>query len=74
MSGIYRGHRQAAGYPLTTPPEKDLSDHRGSGDNEALWNWLEKEAPHAEAAVLATDSLNYGAWWLPENTTIWKNT
>lgn len=51
---------KAAGYPLTTPPEKDLSDHRGSGDNEALWNWLEKEAPHAEAAVLATDSLNYG--------------
>lgn len=51
---------KAAGYPLTVPPEKDLSDHRGSGNNEALWNWLEKEAPHAEAAVIATDSLNYG--------------
>ena len=27
---------KAAGYPLTVPPEKDLSDHRGSGNNEAL--------------------------------------
>lgn len=51
---------KAAGYPLTTPPVKDLSDHRGSGNNEALWKWLEANAPHADAAVLSTDSLNYG--------------
>lgn len=51
---------KAAGYPLTTPPVKDLSDHRGSGDNEALWKWLEENAPHADAAILSTDSLNYG--------------
>ena len=51
---------KAAGYPLTVPPEKDLSNHRNPGDNEALWAWLEQEAPHAEAAVIATDSLNYG--------------
>ncbi|WP_337928803.1 DUF4127 family protein [Acidaminococcus timonensis] len=51
---------RAAGYPLTVPPEKDLSDQKSEGNNEALWNWLEQEAPHAEAAVIATDSLNYG--------------
>ena len=51
---------RAADYPLTVPPEKDLSDQKSEGNNEALWNWLEQEAPHAEAAVIATDSLNYG--------------
>lgn len=51
---------KAAGYPLTVPPEKYLSNHKSVGDNEGLWEWLETEAPHAEAAVIATDSLNYG--------------
>lgn len=50
----------AAGYPLTIPPSGLISNHRSSGDNEALWKWLEKEAPKAKAAVIATDSLNYG--------------
>lgn len=51
---------KAAGYPVTTPPVKYLSDRSSQGDNEKLWTWLEQEAPHAEAAVIATDSLNYG--------------
>ncbi len=51
---------KAAGYPLTVPPKEYLSNHRSVGNNEKLWQWFEKEAPHAEAAVIATDSLNYG--------------
>ena len=51
---------KAAGYPLTVPPEKYPSNHKCVGANEGLWEWLEPEAPHAEAAVIATDSLNYG--------------
>lgn len=51
---------QAAGFALTLPPNKFLSNHRSSGDNEGLWKWLEKTAPKAKAAVIATDSLNYG--------------
>jgi hypothetical protein len=51
---------KSAGYPLTVPPAKYLSNHKSTGDNEGLWEWLEREAPHADAAVIATDSLNYG--------------
>ena len=51
---------EAAGYKLSTPPEKLLSNHKDSGDIDGLWKWLEKEAPTARAAVLSTDSLNYG--------------
>lgn len=49
-----------AGYKLTVPPVKLLSNHKGDGDMEGLWKWLEAEAPTARAAVIATDSLNYG--------------
>ena len=50
----------AAGYTLTTPPAKFIASHRSYGDNSGLWKWLEKEAPTAKAAVVSTDSLNYG--------------
>lgn len=51
---------KAAGFPLTVPPREYLSGARSTGNNEKLWEWFEKEAPHADAAIIATDSLNYG--------------
>jgi len=49
-----------AGYNLAVPPVKLLSNHKDGGNMEGLWKWLEAEAPTARAAVIATDSLNYG--------------
>ena len=51
---------KAAGYPLTVPPEKILANHKDPANNDKLWAWLEEHAPHAEAAIISTDSLNYG--------------
>lgn len=51
---------KAAGYPLITPPEKILANHKDPANNDKLWSWLEEHAPHAEAAIISTDSLNYG--------------
>ncbi|MCH3950291.1 MAG: DUF4127 family protein [Acidaminococcus sp.] len=51
---------KSAGFPLTVPPREYLSGAKTTGNNEKLWEWFEKEAPHADAAIIATDSLNYG--------------
>ena len=50
----------AAGFPLTVPPKDCISDYRSGGNEIKLWKWLEQEAPSAKAAVISTDSLNYG--------------
>jgi len=50
----------AAGFPLTVPPKDCIANYRSSGNEVKLWKWLEKEAPTAKAAVVSTDSLNYG--------------
>ncbi len=49
-----------AGYNLTIPPVKLLSNHKNNSNIKELWKWLEKEAPTARAAVIATDTLTYG--------------
>jgi len=49
-----------AGYNLTIPPVKLLSNHKNNSNINELWKWLEKEAPTARAAVIATDTLTYG--------------
>jgi len=51
---------KAAGYDLNVPPAKYIANNRTSGDNNGLWKWLEANAPKAKAAVISTDSLNYG--------------
>jgi len=58
--GYVQETAKAAGYDLTVPPAKLIANHRTGGDNEGLWKWLEKSAPKAKAAVISTDSLNYG--------------
>lgn len=49
-----------AGYHLTIPPVNLLANYKDNGNISELWQWLEKEAPGARAAVLATDALTYG--------------
>ena len=51
---------KAAGFPLTVPPKDCIANYRNSGNEVKLWKWLEQEAPTAKAAVISTDSLNYG--------------
>ncbi len=49
-----------AGYPLTIPPTNLLASYKANGNIDQLWQWLEKEAPSADAAVISTDALTYG--------------
>jgi hypothetical protein len=58
--GYVQKTAKAAGYDLTVPPANLIANNRTSGDNSGLWKWLEANAPKAKAAVIATDSLNYG--------------
>ena len=51
---------KAAGFPLTVPPKDCIANYRNSGNEVKLWKWLEQEAPTAKAAVISTDSLQYG--------------
>ncbi len=50
----------AAGFPLTVPPKDCIANYKSGGNEVKLWKWLEQEAPTAKAAVISTDSLNYG--------------
>ena len=52
---------EAAGYKVLTPPAELLSKSPNeAGDADKLWEWLEENAPKAEAAVISSDSLLYG--------------
>ena len=43
-----------AGYEILLPPKELLSD------TDELWNWLFKNAPLVNSAVIASDSMLYG--------------
>ena len=48
-------------WDIVVPPD-DLLGGRGIlGDPEAVWAWLEQEAPTAHIAVVSTDTLLYGS-------------
>ncbi len=49
-----------AGVEVVTPPEALLASHVNKGEPDRLQTWLDEEAPYAEAAVVAADSLIYG--------------
>ena len=50
-----------AGVDVVTPPSELLSSASRKGNPDALGKWLQEEGPFAEAAVVAADSLIYGA-------------
>lgn len=49
------------GYELLTPPVEAIGTRTNMGDTQAMWTWLEENAPQADAAVLSTDALIYGS-------------
>lgn len=51
---------EAAGYKVLLPPDKYLASYNRNGSPDELWKWLVSRAPHADAAVISTDSLIYG--------------
>ncbi|MBR2215584.1 MAG: DUF4127 family protein [Selenomonadaceae bacterium] len=60
-------HRQTweagakVGYDMVAPPDELLGSRNRTGDSDALWQWLEKEASAAKAAVISTDAMLYGS-------------
>ena len=48
------------GTQIIAPPIDFLPNERSDGNVPALFQWLEQNAPHADAAVIATDTLLYG--------------
>ena len=51
---------EQAGYEILTPPKKLLGLDGANSHPDELWRWLEKNAPNADAAVIASDSMLYG--------------
>lgn len=51
---------EAAGCKIIQPPEKYVSDNNSNANPEKIWEWLERKAPKADAAVISTDTLIYG--------------
>ncbi|MBR4153304.1 MAG: DUF4127 family protein [Selenomonadaceae bacterium] len=49
------------GYELLTPPEGMIGTKGFNGDPDKMWIWLDENAPQAQAAVIATDSMIYGS-------------
>lgn len=49
-----------AGFEIKTPPAEMLPSGRQLGDTVGMLNWLEQEAPKANAVVMSTDALIYG--------------
>ncbi len=45
---------------LCTVPRELLGYKKTPADNEDIWNWLNKEAIHADAIILSIDMLIYG--------------
>ena len=48
-------------WDIAVPPEDILGGRGILGDPEAVWQWLEKEAPAAQIAVVSSDTLLYGS-------------
>ncbi|MBR4903303.1 MAG: DUF4127 family protein, partial [Selenomonadaceae bacterium] len=53
--------RKKLGYELLTPPEGMIGTKGFNGDPDKMWIWLDENAPQAQAAVIATDSMIYGS-------------
>ena len=51
---------EAAGYEMILPPKELLSNATNMGHPDELWQWLFENAPAANSAVIASDSLLYG--------------
>lgn len=51
---------EAAGCKIIQPPEKFIANNNKNADPEKIWEWLERKAPKADAAVISTDTLIYG--------------
>lgn len=51
---------EAVGCRIIQPPEKYIADNNRNADPEKIWEWLERKAPKADAAVISTDTLIYG--------------
>ena len=50
----------AAGLDVVTPPTELIASRWHPGDPDKLLEWLEREAPNAASAVVASDSVLYG--------------
>lgn len=48
-------------WDIAVPPDELLGGRGILGTPEAVWDWLEKEAPTANIAVVSTDTLLYGS-------------
>ena len=51
---------EAAGCKIIQPPEKYISNNNQNADPDKIWEWLERKAPKADAAIISTDTLIYG--------------
>ena len=62
------------GYDVVVPPESLLGTREQPGDPDGLWQWLDKNAPGAKAAVVSTDAMLYGSLVASRNHELTKNT
>ena len=51
---------KVAGWSVVTPPVELIASRSKMGEPDKLLDWLEKEAPTADAAVVSADALIYG--------------
>ncbi len=51
---------KAANFDILVPPEEYLAGRGRTGEPEQIWDWLNENAPKAEALVLSADTLIYG--------------
>ena len=49
------------GWDIIVPPEEMLGGRDNLGNPDRLWEWLETNAKHANAAVISSDSMLYGS-------------
>jgi len=49
------------GWDILVPPDEMLGSRERPGNPEEIWQWVEQNAPTAEAAVVSSDSLLYGS-------------
>lgn len=52
---------EKTGATVIAPPYDILGTEKAPGDPERIWDWLEENAPNADAAVVSTDALVYGS-------------
>ncbi len=51
---------KAAGWEVVIPPRELVASRYRMGEPDKMMDWLEKEAPTADAAVVSSDALIYG--------------